>query len=103
MTREEMDQATNGLPTKSAKIRALDQLGVTRAAIAAYLGIRYQFVRNVLVQPSSPVRDRPVEHAISAPSPPRVEHAPMTIEEAKLGLSAHFGVPPTSIEITIRG
>jgi AbrB family looped-hinge helix DNA binding protein len=36
------------LPTKSAKIRALDAEGVERADIARLLGIRYQHVRNVL-------------------------------------------------------
>ena len=46
--RESMDQVVAGLPTKSAKIRALDQVGHARADIARYLGIRYQHVYNVL-------------------------------------------------------
>lgn len=43
-------KATEKLPTKSAKIRALDALGVPRAEIARFLDIRYQHVRNVLTQ-----------------------------------------------------
>ena len=38
------------LPTKSAKIRALGHEGWSRSDIAEALGIRYQHVRNVLVQ-----------------------------------------------------
>lgn len=43
--------AIDKLPTKSAKIRALNELGRTRSEIAKDLGIRYQHVRNVLVTP----------------------------------------------------
>lgn len=45
------DAVTKGLPTKSAKIRALNAKGASRSEIANYLGIRYQHVRNVLVTP----------------------------------------------------
>lgn len=37
------------LPSKSAKIRALNSMGVPRADIGRVLEIKYQFVRNVLV------------------------------------------------------
>ena len=47
---EQMNAIASGLPTKSAKIRALDSAGFRRADIARFLGIRYQHVRNVLVQ-----------------------------------------------------
>ena len=47
----DMDAITAGLPTKSAKIRALDTAGVKRADIARYLDIRYQHVRQVLMNP----------------------------------------------------
>lgn len=60
----EMSRMIEGLPTKSDKIRALDAAGCKRADIARFLGIRYQFVRNVLVQgpPKSKTRQpaRPV-------------------------------------------
>lgn len=49
-----MKELTNGLPTKSAKIRALSEAGCSRADIARFLGIRYQHVRNVLVQSGQP-------------------------------------------------
>jgi AbrB family looped-hinge helix DNA binding protein len=35
--------------TKSAKIRALAKAGYSRSEIASFVGCRYQFVRNVLV------------------------------------------------------
>lgn len=104
MTRDEMDKATEHLGTKSSKIRALAKLGASRSEIAQYLGIRYQHVRNVLVQPApaseatpSPVRSAAL-HAGDGEAP-----RPFTIEEAKLGLAAQFGVSPSAIEITIRG
>jgi hypothetical protein len=40
-----------GLPTKSAKIRAMSSDGMTKSQIAKALDIRYQFVRNVLIVP----------------------------------------------------
>jgi len=46
----EMRRIVEGLPTKSSKIRALDAAGCKRADIARFLDIRYQHVRNVLVQ-----------------------------------------------------
>jgi hypothetical protein len=46
-----MQEVTRGLPTKSAKIRALSASGYKRQEIADFLGIRYQHVRNVLLQP----------------------------------------------------
>jgi hypothetical protein len=44
-----MKRATAGLSTKSDKIRVLGRAGYTRQQIADFLGIRYQHVRNVLV------------------------------------------------------
>jgi AbrB family looped-hinge helix DNA binding protein len=46
---QKMEAQTVGLPTKSAKIRALGRAGCSRREIADFLGIRYQHVRNVLV------------------------------------------------------
>ena len=101
MTGDEMDIATKGLSTKSAKIRALARLGATRSSIADYLGIRYQHVRNVLVQPA------PASEAIAiadAHTDDQSDEArALTIEQAKWGLSRQFGVPISAIEITIRG
>lgn len=50
MTNAAWVKATKGLPTTAAKIRALDAIGVPRADIARFLGIRYQHVRNVLTR-----------------------------------------------------
>lgn len=45
----EMKRLTAGLSTKSDKIRALGRAGYARQQIADFLGLRYQHVRNVLV------------------------------------------------------
>jgi bifunctional DNA-binding transcriptional regulator/antitoxin component of YhaV-PrlF toxin-antitoxin module len=62
LDRDRMDELTAGLPTKSAKIRQLAAAGFERADIARYLGIRYQFVYNVLSAPQpksvQPARSR---------------------------------------------
>ena len=42
---------TSSLPTMSAKMRALDHAGWTRADIARGLDRRYQHVKNVLDRP----------------------------------------------------
>ena len=49
--RRRMDEITAGLPSKSAKMRRLAAAGYERADIARYLGVRYQFVYNVLSAP----------------------------------------------------
>jgi hypothetical protein len=46
----DLDRLTEGLASKSDKIRALARHGVATADIARYLDIRYQHARNVLVQ-----------------------------------------------------
>lgn len=102
MTSDEMDIATFGLPTKSAKIRKLADLGVSRSEIANYLNIRYQHVRNVLVGPF-PSPSRAEQKREPAPAPENGDVKPMSIAQAKRALAAHFGVSPDSIEITIRG
>jgi antitoxin component of MazEF toxin-antitoxin module len=55
---QRMDELTAGLPTKSAKIRRLAAAGYERADIARYLGIRYQFVYNVLSAPQPQANER---------------------------------------------
>ena len=105
MTKDEMDKVTASLPTKSAKIRALDKLGATRSEIANYLQIRYQHVRNVLVGPAqlSPNggdRGNPSVPPTAGETLPRV--LSLSIDEAKRGLATRFGVSPSAIEITIK-
>ncbi len=48
---QRMDALTADLPSKSAKMRRLAAAGYERADIARYLGVRYQFVYNVLSAP----------------------------------------------------
>lgn len=60
--RRHMDELTAGVETKSDKIRRLDEAGYKRADIARYLGIRYQFVYNVLTQPR-PAQGRAAKRA----------------------------------------
>lgn len=68
--RPRMDALTAGLPTKSAKIRRLAEAGYERADIARYLGVRYQFVYNVLSAPAPKARGPQVEPSEKAPAAP---------------------------------
>ena len=70
----EMKRIVEGLPTISAKIRALDAAGYPRADIARFLGKRYQHVRNVLL------RGRPKSEAEVARDP-----CPMPDEPGDVG------------------
>lgn len=47
---QRMRRLTEGLASKSDKMRALAKAGYKRQTIADFLDVRYQFVRNVLVQ-----------------------------------------------------
>ena len=49
-SRQPEDAVVAGLTTKADKIRALFRAGYSRSEIAGFLGVRYQHVRNVLVQ-----------------------------------------------------
>ncbi|MGL5078787.1 MAG: hypothetical protein ACRDBG_23565 [Waterburya sp.] len=44
--------------TTSAKVRYLDSCNVTRGQIAKILNIRYQWVRNVLIQPVTTPKEK---------------------------------------------
>ncbi len=70
-----MEQISAGLPTKSAKIRALDEAGYSRSEIAKFLGVRYQHVRNVLVQSgvNISVSRIPAKHNLSGDDRPRMD------------------------------
>lgn len=65
-----MDRIAARLPTKSAKIRALGKAGYKRQQIADYLKIRYQHVRNVLVD-----AEKTDQKPQTPPEPPRQEWA----------------------------
>ena len=67
----EMARVVAGLAavTKSAKIRALAKSGYRRADIARFVGCRYQFVRNVLVDDERKA-ERKAERARSVEAAP---------------------------------
>src|SRR4051812_47601697 len=48
--KSQMAKVATGFKTKSDRIRALDRAGFKRADISRFLDIRYQHVRNVLIQ-----------------------------------------------------
>lgn len=84
--------------TKSERIRQLAAEGKSRSDIARELGVRYQFVYNVLKAAS-------MEPAF--PKPPLVQFSAdeegLTIAEAKRRLAVTFGVDPGAITITVQG
>ena len=68
LDRRHMGELTSEVRTKSDKIRRLAAAGYARADIARYLGIRYQFVYNVLSGPqpkaaADPASPEPAEPA----------------------------------------
>jgi hypothetical protein len=84
--------------TKSERIRQLAAEGMSRSDIAREIGVRYQFVYNVLkaaaIEPLSP---KP------APSQSVTGEEGLTIAEAKRRLALTFGVDPGAITITVQG
>jgi len=61
-----MERIVAGMTTKSEKIRALGKAGYARADIARFLDIRYQHVRNVLVQ----AEESETPYSLDQPLPP---------------------------------
>jgi antitoxin component of MazEF toxin-antitoxin module len=70
----DFDAHVQGLKSKSEKIRALAQHGVSTADIARYLNIRYQHARNVLVQSGL--------HRTRSESPPETGLKPLATRPA---------------------
>lgn len=77
-----MRRVTDGLPTISAKIRALDAAGYACADIARFLNRRYQHVRNVLVQ-GSPKSESSQAGSGAPDTPGNIE--PKTLQVAQNG------------------
>lgn len=48
MKQDEMERLTRGIEIKAEKIRLLHDAGASRSEIAAFMGIKYQHVHNVL-------------------------------------------------------
>jgi len=75
-----MSIVVDGLPTKTAKILALIAEGYDRAETHRFLGVRYQFVRNVLE--NAGIRDG-LQNGVRSPAPaqpPRAAPAPLPVE-----------------------
>jgi len=90
-------------PSKSEQMRQMAAQGMTTSDIARQLGVRYQFVYNVL-KAARPAR-RP-DAAPPAEDGPTVREAAdegLTIAEAKRRLALTFGVDPSAITITVQG
>ncbi|HZP75692.1 MAG TPA: AbrB/MazE/SpoVT family DNA-binding domain-containing protein [Pseudolabrys sp.] len=83
LDKAEMDRLTDGLPTKSAKMRALANAGYSRSDIARYLGARYQFVRNVLLRDQGRRPDTPA----------RAFNPNATINRVQLGADGQVALP----------
>ena len=92
MRPDNMSTITEGLPTKAAKIRALDAAGYTRSNIADFLGIRYQHVRNVLVQ--GPPKNERRSAATAEPGSKALGGAPADSRvEVKVGPGGRIVIP----------
>ncbi len=95
LDRQRMDELTLGLHTKSSKIRRLAAAGYERAEIARNLGIRYQFVYNVLTAPQ-PKAERlprgaaPARSESSEPSEPMPMWRWTTVGKGGVKLPAEF-------------
>src|ERR1043166_5039622 len=89
MSSIEMHQLTDNLPTKSAKIRALARAGYSRSQIADFLQIRYQHVRNVLVNDAR-VAGRSI--AATPSDPPGLNETPQPTR-VRLGPDGRIMVP----------
>lgn len=57
MDRDEMERIASAHDSKAAKVRALNEAGVSTAEISSFLGIRYQHTYNVLLRAGRIRRD----------------------------------------------
>jgi AbrB family looped-hinge helix DNA binding protein len=90
----QMEKLTQGLATKSEKMRALAGAGYARADIARFLGARYQFVRNVLVQDEARKSKQATAASDAAASPQRL--SPIKV---RLGPDGRVVVPASFREV----
>lgn len=81
-----MSRLAAGLGTKAAKVRALDAGGYSRSEIAAFLGISYQHVRNVL----GPMAKLQAVDAATAPTEDEESLGSVTVgEHGRIELPEH--------------
>lgn len=86
----EMERLTEGLPSKSAKMRALAKAGYSRGDISRFLGTSYQFVRNVLVREE----ERPSAARLpEAHDAPPVQRAEIETNRVQVGPDGQVVIP----------
>lgn len=90
--------------TKSEQIRQMAAKGLSKSDIARQLGVRYQFVYNVL-KAAAPVshEDAMLPREDATPAYQAEDDGALTIAEAKRRLALTFGVDPSAITITVQG
>ncbi len=88
----EMERITVGLTTKSDKIRTLGKAGYSRQQIADFLGIRYQHVRNVLVDAERTGRSAGVPSTKSAIDAASIAHQSGSTLKVRIGAGGQFGL-----------
>jgi hypothetical protein len=94
----DMERLTRTLTTKSDKIRTLGSAGYSRQAIADFLGIRYQHVRNVLVDEERKKLSGFAEGPRSErPRPVAAPPAPATPGRVVLGPDGSVVLPPSAL------
>jgi hypothetical protein len=88
----EMEQAVAGLKTKSDKIRTLGNAGYSRQQIADFLGIRYQHVRNVLVDAERTGRSAGVTSTKPATDAASAARQSGSTLKVRIGAGGQFGL-----------
>ena len=86
-----MGDMTQGLPSKSEKIRTLGRAGYSRKQIADFLGVRYQFVRNVLVDAER--LGNPRRNESSLQSKPETAKSPQQAVRIEIGPNREVTIP----------
>src|SRR5689334_12654550 len=94
-SQSDMRAAVGGLKTKSDKIRKLAASGYSRSDIAKFLGVRYQHVRNVLVDDE---RRRGASGASEAPAAWSAELATDTSGKIKVRTDGSVLIPVAVLE-----
>ena len=95
-SKEDMNRLTEGLPTKSAKIRALGAAGYKRQEIADFLGTSYQHVRNVLVAEEK--KRAEVNARSGFAEDPRLYESRRVIAETTLRADGGVTLPPDAMD-----
>lgn len=96
-----LDRLVTGLSSKSDKIRALAKSGVATADIARYLGIRYQFARNVIKDAGLTKPVPPAEHGFAeAPAHElRMPQESPKAEWVRVGEDGQIMLPPSLLAV----